>query len=81
MWLSYEDVDKKRRDIGAALVWYFKQLKGAKKAKDIEIVNEIKDDMGLAMDTVSLWGTNTAGILFCVQFKLDVVLTCCSTYP
>lgn len=64
VWLSYEDVDKRRRDIGAALVQHFKRLGGAKKARDVEIVNEAKDDMGLAMDTVGLWGANSVGMLF-----------------
>lgn len=61
VWMSYEDVDCRRRDVGSALMWFFSQLKNKTKGRDIEVVGEAKDERGLVIDTVCLWSGNTVG--------------------
>lgn len=58
VWMSYEDVDCRRRDIGSALTWFFSKLENKRKGRDIEIEGEIKDERGLNIDTVCLWSGN-----------------------
>lgn len=66
VWMSYEDVDCRRRDVGSALMWFFSQLQNKPKGRDIEVVGEAKDERGLVIDAVCLWSGNTVGMTFSV---------------
>ncbi|GJJ09183.1 hypothetical protein Clacol_003405 [Clathrus columnatus] len=63
VWMSYEDVDRRRRELGSALVWFFKRLEsdGTKMGRDdIVIVGDVKDELGLEIDTVCIWANGSA---------------------
>ncbi|GJJ09102.1 hypothetical protein Clacol_003324 [Clathrus columnatus] len=54
-WMSYEDVDKKRRELGSALVWFFKRTKR-------DVINhsgDVRDEMGFEMDMVCIWANSS----------------------
>ncbi|GJJ09194.1 hypothetical protein Clacol_003416 [Clathrus columnatus] len=62
VWMSYEDVDRRRRELGSALVWFFKRLEsdGTKMGRDdVVIVGDVKDELGLEIDTVCIWANGS----------------------
>ncbi|GJJ09089.1 hypothetical protein Clacol_003311 [Clathrus columnatus] len=74
VWMTYEDVDRRRRELGSAFKWFFRKLESdglTKKGRNAVVVGpgEVKDEMGLEMETICVWAVNS------VEWKL-VDLAC-----